>query len=155
MGAQVDEKRVARLVKEVRPMLKRLGALLFAVCVFATLLIGQFAGHPALAFDLALAPCVPVEVATFYGGSGNPVNRVHVKCKSAVEGSISYFAVSTADADNAARILSVLITAYVQGQGKTLQILYDRDDLSGEAIGCLNSNCRLIGGVLLTDKSQK
>ncbi len=136
-------------------MLKQFGVLLFGICVLASLLIGQSAGRSAFAFEPVQAPCVPVEIATFWGGADNPVNRVHVKCKTPVEGSISYFAVSTADGDNAARILSILTTAYVQGQGKILSILYDRDDLSGEAIGCLNTNCRLIGGVLLDDKSQK
>ena len=67
--------------------------------------------------------------------------RIHVQCQTAI-GGISYFALGTGDTANAARILSVLTTAQVAG--RTLTILYDPADLSGAAIGCLNSDCRLI-----------
>ncbi len=131
-------------------MLKRLNVLWLGLFVVVSLLIGQFGERYAFA-ELALVPCDPVEIATFYN-PGGPVSRVHVKCGSAVNG-ISYFAVSTVDSANAAMILSILTTAYTDGGGKTLSILYDPNDLSGESFGCLTINCRPIGGVLLSDKN--
>lgn len=81
--------------------------------------------------------CTPVSVMTYTG-------RVHVKCSAAV-GGISYFAASTADASNAARVLSVISTAQVAG--RTLSILYDPADTSGTAISCQAADCRLIQAV--------
>src|SRR5574341_461284 len=137
-------------MKEKEVMLKRFNVLLFGLLVLVSLLIAGFGARYAFA-ELALVPCDPVEIATFYN-PGGPVSRVHVKCKSAVDG-ISYFAVSTVDAANADMILRILTTAYTDGGGKTLSILYDPDDLSGASFGCLISNCRPIGGVLLSDKN--
>ncbi len=132
-------------------MLKRFNFLLLAIFVLVLLLIGQFSGRYAFA-ELALIPCTPVEIATFYN-PGGPVSRVHVKCDSAING-IEYFAVSTDDAPaNAQMILSILTTAYTDAGGKTLSILYDPNDAtSGPLFGCLSINCRPIGGVLLSDK---
>jgi hypothetical protein len=81
--------------------------------------------------------CTPVEVAT-YG------NRVHVECSSST-GGVRFFAASTSDWQNAARVLSVISTAQVAG--RTLNILYDPSDLSGEFIGCQTNDCRLIRAV--------
>jgi len=83
------------------------------------------------------ATCNPVEVMTY-------TNRVHVKCSAAI-GGIRFFAVSTADSQNASRILSVLSTALVAG--RTLNILYDPADLSGVSFGCQTNNCRTIRAV--------
>jgi hypothetical protein len=80
--------------------------------------------------------CTPDQVMTY-----TESRRVHVHCTAAVSG-ISYFATGTGDAANAARVLSVITTAQVAG--RTLSILYDPADLSGSAIGCGNSDCRLI-----------
>jgi len=57
----------------------------------------------------------------------------------------TYFALNTADAPVAARILSILTTAQVAG--RTLGIRYDPADKSGTSIGCLDSDCRLIRAV--------
>lgn len=131
-------------------MLKRFNFLLLGLFFLVSLLIGQFSERYAFA-QLDLIPCTPVEIATFYN-PGGPVSRVHVKCESAVDG-ISYFAVSTQDAANAEMILGILTTAYTNGGGKTLSILYDPADVTnGPLFGCLSSNCRPIGGVLLSDK---
>lgn len=81
--------------------------------------------------------CTPDAVVAY-------TSRVHVHCTAAV-GGISYFAVSTADPANAARILSILSTAEVAG--RTLSILYDPADTSGAAIGCQTGDCRLIQAV--------
>lgn len=79
--------------------------------------------------------CVPVEVMAYE-------QRIHIRCQTAV-GGISYFALSTSNnTSHVARILSVLTTAQVAG--RTLGILYDPADLSGQQIGCSNSDCRLI-----------
>jgi hypothetical protein len=80
--------------------------------------------------------CTPLNVAVFS-------SRVHVKCVEIV-GGIQYFAASTANAANAARLLSLLNTAHVSG--RQLDILYEPSDTSGAAIGCAASDCRLILG---------
>lgn len=81
--------------------------------------------------------CTPVQVVTYAG-------RIHVKCAAAV-GGITFFAAPTTDASHAARILSIISTAQVAG--RTMVILYDPDDISGEAYGCLIHDCRPIGAV--------
>jgi hypothetical protein len=81
--------------------------------------------------------CVPVGIVTFAA-------RVHVQCQTAI-GGVSYFAASTADAANVARILSVITAAQVAG--RTLSVLYDPADTSGTAIGCQAADCRLIQAV--------
>jgi hypothetical protein len=78
--------------------------------------------------------CTPLNVAAYS-------NRIHVKCVETV-GGIQWFAASTANAANAARILSLLSTA--QAAGRTLSILYDPDDTSGTSIGCAATDCRLL-----------
>lgn len=85
------------------------------------------------------AACTPDEVTVF-----TTAPRLHVRCAAAV-GNIRYFAVSTSDQGQAARVLSVINTALVAG--RTLSIKYDPADLSGASIGCLNSDCRLIRAV--------
>jgi hypothetical protein len=59
-----------------------------------------------------------------------------------IVGGIQYFALSTANAAHAARVLSVLSTAHAAG--RQLSILYEPSDTSGTAIGCLETDCRLI-----------
>ncbi|MGH7601479.1 MAG: hypothetical protein ACREOI_34400 [bacterium] len=81
--------------------------------------------------------CTPVEVMIF-----KP--RIHVRCAAAV-GGIAFFAAPTAEAQHAARILSLLSTAQVAG--RTLSIQYDPADQSGTSIGCQTSDCRLIQAV--------
>ncbi|HZY42277.1 MAG TPA: hypothetical protein VFF59_09795 [Anaerolineae bacterium] len=78
--------------------------------------------------------CVSVEVMAYE-------QRIHIRCQTAV-GGISYFALGTSNTTHVARVLSVLTTAQVAG--RTLGILYDPADLSGQQIGCSNSDCRLI-----------
>jgi hypothetical protein len=81
--------------------------------------------------------CTPVQIVTY-------TSRVHVRCAAAV-GGITFFATSTENAANAARMLSVITSAQIAG--RTLTILYDPADMSGAAIGCLASDCRLIQAV--------
>ena len=83
--------------------------------------------------------CTPTQVLVW-----TVAPRLHVRCAAAV-GGISYFALSTADAAQAARVLTILTAAQVAG--RTLVIRYDPADLSGAAIGCLTSDCRLIQAV--------
>jgi hypothetical protein len=155
----INRNRTLGVIKEVAVLL--LGAIIAAV------MLGPIAGQPAAAEDrpaglergAAAAPsqpglpgadnttqiepsaatwisCTPIGVAT-YIKSG----RVHVQCAAAVNG-IRFFAVSTSDAANAARVLSTITTAQVAG--RTLTILYDPADLSGASIGCQTNDCRLI-----------
>ena len=84
--------------------------------------------------DAEWTVCTPVNVAA-YG------SRIHVKCAEIV-GGIQYFAASTANAANAARLLSVLNTAHVAG--RQLDILYEPSDTSGVAIGCAENDCRIL-----------
>jgi hypothetical protein len=81
--------------------------------------------------------CTPREIMTYQG-------RIHVKCAASV-GGVRFFAISTQDSANAARVLSVITAAQVAG--RTLTILYDPADLSGAAIGCQTNDCRLIRAV--------
>jgi hypothetical protein len=80
--------------------------------------------------------CTPVQVAVFTNAP-----RLHVRCAASV-GGINFFALSTANAPLAARVLSILTTAQVAG--RTLGIRYDPADTSGTSIGCQANDCRLI-----------
>lgn len=88
------------------------------------------------------AACAPTEVTTFEG-------RIHVRCQDPVAPSIVFLALSTADARFAARTLGVGVAAFAAGKG--LSVLFDPDDLSGQAIGCLNADCRLIQALGIRD----
>lgn len=77
--------------------------------------------------------CKSVDVTTF-------PERVHVRCSTAASGGIIFFAVPTANNENAARILSTLLAGHVSG--KTLVIGYDSTDTSGAAFGCATHDCR-------------
>lgn len=81
--------------------------------------------------------CTPLEISTFE-------NRIHVLCMESA-GSIRFFAASTANPANAARMLSTLTAA--QLSGRALFVTYDPDDTSGEAFGCHASDCRRMSGV--------
>jgi hypothetical protein len=95
----------------------------------------SYAGEPLA--TAVWTSCTPVGVVAY-------ARRVHVQCSAPVSG-VSYFAASTADPSNAARVLSLISTAQVAG--RTLSILYDPADTSGTAIGCQASDCRLIQAV--------
>jgi hypothetical protein len=92
------------------------------------------------AWPAAAAPtdvfCTPNQVVVF-----TEAPRLHVRCDESFSG-VVYFATSTSDAAQAARILSIIQTALVAG--RTLIINYDPSDLSGAAIGCQTNDCRLI-----------
>jgi hypothetical protein len=87
----------------------------------------------------ATATCVPAQVTVF---TKSP--RIQVKCTAPTE-NILYFAVATTDAALAQRVLTVLTDALTSG--KALSIVYDPSDLSGQDIGCLSKDCRLIVSV--------
>ena len=80
--------------------------------------------------------CTAQEAAVF------PGSRIHVLCNPG-DGAIAFFALSVANPDTS-RVFS-LVEAAVAAR-RPLGITYDPNDLSGAAIGCLNSNCRLISG---------
>jgi hypothetical protein len=100
--------------------------------------MGQPDGHTDVLASLTWFQCTPANVAVFD-------TRVHVKCTASSAGGIQYFAKSTADADEAARVLSLLSIAKVTG--RTLDIRYDPADTSGATIGCQANDCRLIVAV--------
>lgn len=93
-----------------------------------------------LSFNVAHAvetSCTPLNTAVFS-------SRVHIKCEESVAG-IQYFALSTSDAAQAARVLSTISTATVAG--RPVFVHYNPSDTSGAAIGCQVSDCRLIEGI--------
>jgi hypothetical protein len=83
--------------------------------------------------------CTAQEAAVF------PGSRIHVLCNPG-DGQIAFFALSVGNPD-ASRVLSLAETAVASRL--PLQIMYDPNDLSGTAIGCLATNCRLIQGIFL------
>jgi hypothetical protein len=93
--------------------------------------------RPVLASNFFL--CTAQEVAVF------PGSRIHVLCNPG-DGQITFFALSVANPD-VSRVLSLAETAVAAR--RTLRIMYDPNDLSGAAIGCANTNCRLIQGIYL------
>ena len=76
--------------------------------------------------------CTPTEVAVFD-------NRIHIRCNESYSG-IQFFAIATGDAASSARFLSLLTTAQVAG--RTLSLLYDPADTSGDTWGCVEVDCR-------------
>jgi len=78
--------------------------------------------------------CTAQEVGIF------PGSRIHVLCNPG-DGAIAFFALSVGNPDTG-RVLSLAATAVAAR--RPLGITYDPNDLSGAAIGCANSNCRLI-----------
>jgi hypothetical protein len=81
--------------------------------------------------------CTAQEAAIF------PGSRIHVLCNPG-DGAIVFFALSVANPDTS-RVFSLVETAVAAR--RPLGITYDPNDLSGAAIGCINSNCRLIQAI--------
>jgi len=79
--------------------------------------------------------CAPAEVTTYQG-------RIHVRCQSPVAPGIVFLALSTTDPQFASRMLGIGVAAFVSG--KSLTVFFDPSDLSGQAVGCMNTDCRLI-----------
>jgi hypothetical protein len=90
---------------------------------------------PALANNFA---CTIGEIAIWVG------SRIHVRCDPGDAGGINYFALSVANPDSN-RALSLATTA--MAARLPVVIVYDPNDLSGAAFGCLTSNCRLIQAI--------
>ena len=86
------------------------------------------------------ASCTPSQVVVF-----TEAPRLQVRCDEANSGGVIYFALSTNDAAQAGRVLSVIQTALVAG--RTLIVSYEPNDLSGAAIGCQSKDCRLIRSI--------
>ena len=84
--------------------------------------------------------CNPDDVSVY------PNSRIHVHCSPGDNFlGVDYFALGVADAAEANRVLSVILSALV-GR-KQLTIFYDSADHSGASFGCDPSNCRAIQGV--------
>ena len=80
----------------------------------------------------AIHTCTPDYVAAFAA-------RVHVRCAVPAETTIYYFAAPTSDSKNAARVLSIFLTA--RSLGKDVRIYYTSGS-NGSAFGCSFSDCR-------------
>jgi hypothetical protein len=114
-------------------------ALLCGAALLAGIVIGPFAAglahaqwssgsQPPVAQAAAAAPaaltapdspdavytCTPSYIGAFS-------NRVHVLCTAAAPGGIYYFAAPTSDSKNAARVLSIMLTAKSLGQNLTAE----------------------------------
>jgi len=84
--------------------------------------------------------CIPSYTGAF-------PTRVHVLCTVPAPGGIYYFAAPTSDSKNAARVLSIILTA--KALGKNLQIYYDQNG-DGSAFGCQVNDCRPINAIEMT-----
>lgn len=82
----------------------------------------------------AVHTCTPDYIANFTA-------RVHVRCTVPAETTIYYFAVPNSDSKNAARVLSILLTA--ESLGRNVRIYYN-SSASGSAYGCQTNDCRPI-----------
>ena len=111
----------------------------FFMVLGAFLVISLFINTGTLQADQYI--CAPENIANFGV-------RVHVKCTVAATGGIRYFAVSTEDKANAARVLGILSIATVMG--RNVGIDYNPNDTSGSTIGCQTGDCRLIRWLWLT-----
>jgi len=125
--------------------------LLFASALLSGIILGPFiAGlYPARQpLPAALEPdspqtvyvCTPAYIGAFK-------TRVHVRCTVAAAGGIIYFAAPTSDSKNAARILSIMLTA--KALGKNLQVYYTAT-ASGASFGCQTGDCRPIDAIEMT-----
>jgi len=125
---------------------------------FVSQLAGRFwsaAGQPGAAQAAEVAPVVALAPdspeATYictpsYIGAFS--NRVHVLCTLPAPTGIFYFAAPTSDSKNAARVLSIMLTA--KSLGKNLQIYYDPSG-DGTAYGCQTNDCRPISAIEMTN----
>lgn len=87
--------------------------------------------------------CKPIESAAL-------VERIHVRCETAVDGKFAYFAASYADARQANRLLALIVGAELGD--KYLSIVFDPLDTSGQTFGCLASDCRTIKGLVIIER---
>jgi hypothetical protein len=86
----------------------------------------------------ATTTCKPKQIAI-------EAERIFIQCTGTI-GGIGIFAVPTADAANATRILSLLSTGQLYGDA--LSLVFDPDG-SGAAFGCEKRDCRPLLGVVL------
>lgn len=143
-----------------RTALLYIGAVLFGVLIgpFAANLAGRIMNVSEQPLAAQAAEAVPAAVmapdspdATYictpsYIGAFS--TRVHVLCTLPAPGGIYYFAAPTSDSKNAARILSIMLTA--KSLGKNLQIYYNPSG-SGASYGCQTSDCRPIDAIEMTN----
>jgi len=123
-------------------MVKDICGVVLRIAVFACIVAGCFAVRPASADTFH---CTPTEVGVFTKKVGG--NRIHVRCSTAPAGTSFYwFAYGTSDAATAGRFLDVI--TFALQNSRTLTIWYDPAvDKKGTAIGCQESDCRLIQGM--------
>jgi hypothetical protein len=129
-----------------------IGSLLLAGSVGAPRAVAAVpAQAAALRLAADLAPAAPNALSdTFYTDECSMTQlwvystRVNITCNMTVPAPphYQYFAIGVDDPQQAARVQSVLETAW--SLGETVSIYYDASDTSGAGIGCGTSNCRLI-----------
>jgi len=123
--------------RAIRNLAGRFALLAFGLSLACALL----ASRPAAAVE-TWTNCTPANVMVAAANT----KRIHVKCAQAVNG-VRYYALNNTDAALMARVLTLLTSAQIAG--RTLSVLNDPADLSGQAWGCANSDCRILRAVSL------
>jgi hypothetical protein len=124
----------AMKTSHVRKVVVRvLGILVLSIFMIGA---GEVMGSHSKAFA-AIWNCTPNQVYT-------TDVRVHVRCTAAASGGIYYFATSTADPAEAARVLNVITAAVALG--RNIDIWYNTDSAYNPP-GCLVGDCRLLESV--------
>jgi hypothetical protein len=111
--------------------------------ISAFVLMALFAHMREALAAMEIIDCTPVEVASLE-------RRIHVRCSTGRNG-IVYFSLGTnrtaSETAFANRALQIANMALVSG--RPLVIRYESTDTSGTAIGCLDTDCRLIQTIYL------
>jgi hypothetical protein len=113
------------------------------LCLAALLWLATLGIDRAALADQIWVSCKPVETATY-------AVRIHVKCASPIDFRFWYFAAPTTDPRFAARALSVMEAA--QLGDKFLLVLFDPNDESGTAFGCLAADCRRFAAITMVEE---
>jgi len=137
---------VSRFLRSTAPVLI-VAALLAAPASAADPASGDAQSDAIPAFspkvDRSVMACTPQYTGSF-------ATRVHIRCSNPTTvgaDTVYYWAVPTADRAEAARAMSLFITAIVTAT--PLYIYYDPADTSGPSIGCQTSDCRVAWGIEL------
>jgi hypothetical protein len=107
---------------------------------------------PEAAAQFVNFPCQVADVTVFSAvdtAPPRPLRRFHIRCVPGTPENIGFFAYSLNELD-VDRLLSVATTAVATH--RTLSILYEKNDVSGAAFGCLAADCRRILTLGLLDR---
>jgi hypothetical protein len=77
------------------------------------------------------------------------VARMHIYCTNDLGNGVHYVASPATDSDMSNRLLMMGVSAITSG--KSLTVVFDPADLSGAAYSCLNSDCRPLRRIYLSN----